>query len=392
MNHSPHTPADTDARRGLSERLINAACAAPLAEWDESRQATADTWIAAYELTVVMGHCQLFGFTPADSSLVSPLYASMVEAALRGSFRQARWTLRHLQSLEGELEESESAIEDHELAIRVLQGRFDLQASRLACQMSLDTYRKAGIPVEPVLDALISTQLGVLDQVDALITEHRGALSLADETFWVANLRDDLAPDAWQPRPWWLSDEIADIRRFHKRLIHAMEDADQQAVRRLTFVPRLVDKPALVETPISIAAELTLAADAQAERDPVELLRFKFVDSRQGDHRGEQITVCFQLRQGQRLENLQALPAEAVVAISLESILPLNEVEIDAAGFAVRTYIIRWGVSAYRVQVRRRVLPESEQVALNGTVETTWGKVKPLFDANEKRLSVRRLQ
>jgi hypothetical protein len=392
MNHSPHTPADTDARRGLSERLISAACAAPLAGWDESRQATADTWIVAYELTVVMGHCQLFGFTPADTSLVSPLYASMVEAALRGSFRQARWTLRHLKSLESELEESESAIADHELAIRILQGRFDLQASRLACQMSLDAYRKAGIPVEPVLDALLSTQLGVLDQVDALITEYRGALSLADETFWVANLRDDLAPDAWQPRPWWLSDEIADIRRFHKRLIHAMEDADQQTVLRLTFVPMLVNTQPPVETPASIAAELKLAADAQSERDPVELLRFVFVDSQQGDHRSEQITVCFQLRQGQRLENLHALPAEAVVAISLEADLPLNDVEINAAGFAVRTYIIRWGVCAYPVEVRRRVLPESERVALNGNVETTWGKVKPLFDADEKQLFVRRLQ
>lgn len=392
MSDSANLPDDLDARRGLTERLLASASAPQLLRWGESKEASRDAWLPAYELTVAMGHCQLFGFNPENSSLVAPIYASMVEAALRGSFHRTNLTLDALRDLDSNLDSSESPLEDHEITIGILESRFDLEACSLACKSTLSAYRSASIAYRPVLDALIKAQERVLGKIDESIWEQRSLLAIADETFWIVNLRGDLPDDVWQPRPWWLCDDIEEFRNFRKVLIRGMESASEQTVLQVFSSPRAEVRSKEDDHQPLPADLLGMAADAQAELPPESLMRFEFIEGQVGEHQAERICVSFELQQGQQGLPTDTLPNEARVTISVEAVVPVADSEIDENGFAVRTYVVRWGVHSHRIQMRRKVFPGTIDIAIQGTAETSWGDIQLLYQAEKKSLFLRRLR
>jgi hypothetical protein len=117
---APHNPQAIDALRNLTERLVDAASSPRLSRWANDHTLKPKEWIPAYELTVAMGHCRLFGFTPKDTSLVAPLVPVMLEGALRGSFREVRWTLNGLKNLERNLQDSDCRDEEFEYIVNTV--------------------------------------------------------------------------------------------------------------------------------------------------------------------------------------------------------------------------------------------------------------------------------
>lgn len=392
MNGDSVKPADVDARRRLTERLVDAATAPQLSRWTEDHQVVPREWVPAYELTVAMGHCRLFGFTPEDETLVAPLVPIMVEAALRGSFRQVRWTLQNLRDLERDLAESDSRLEDYEMAIRILEGRFDLEACRSACRGSLAAYRQAGVAFPSVLLALRGAQDEALQQIDQSMSDQRDLLAVADETYWVENLRGDLEPRAWQPRPWWLGDEIERLRMFQKRFVRSLLAAADEMVVQIPHVPKKVELSADPLPRASDETPMTLAADAQAERPPEELLLFEQPGASEEGTMSDRVSISFRLEQGHQAAAVDALPASAEVTVRLEVDVPRSHLDVAEGERVKRKYVVRWGVQTMAIEVGRTVGAGVDIVQLIGTGRTSWANVKSLFEASEKRVRIRRIE
>lgn len=219
-------PSDVNARRGLEEKLIEAAHSSQLSNWTNDHEHTMQDYAPAFNLTVAMGYCRLFGFTPRDKTLLAPLFPSMLEAALRGSFSTVKRLKDCLKTLEKDLEDSEIDDEMYEFAIRVFVARAELQAFRIAVSECFMAYEKADVHILEVLDSLRSTLDGVMEDLDEEIYQKKDFLAIVAETFWIENFVKDLPEDSWSPRPWWLTPEIVKIRQKQKKLIQRMEKED----------------------------------------------------------------------------------------------------------------------------------------------------------------------
>ncbi|MCM2374426.1 hypothetical protein [Aporhodopirellula aestuarii] len=378
---------DLDDRYSLTENLRRCDSHDALSGWQADTPVTEDSHAPAYHLAVAMGRCLLFDFLPSDERLMTPLYPSMLEAALIGANRVASTTLDWLRSLDEDMQGCETPIEQHELAIRVLQRRFDLHAATLVVDQCIRIETDGANELPVTLTSYRDIVDFALSRLDKEIERERDWLSTADQTYWVENLATDLSSQSWplEDRPWWLGPEIAGLRRELQDIDERFALAGDSQIAVASVVQNLV-APNHGERQDQHASDSTfsLAADADREKPNQQLQSYlhKFSDE-------ESIEIVFEVAAIDGAP--EQLHAETEILVSVEFHTVGEFLTIDSEGVAKRAFVLRWGLYSISVEVKRRVTADAHGVSLLGTSRIPWAAYRPLFEGKEPTIHIRRV-
>ncbi|GIW83340.1 MAG: hypothetical protein KatS3mg105_5147 [Gemmatales bacterium] len=255
-----------DERWGLLERLTTAAeilQGTDIAQHDELAVEAALEWIVVRSLADLFQYHRPEEFRELEERLdhADPnRRREWHRWALLEAMRGARVALRNCQNLDRAIDGAVIDEEAEDIAVSLLELRLELFA--IENQLRSERDRMDSPADWQELFPLLQDLIGWLDEE---IDRWANDLCVADDTFWITNLRSDLKADAWQPRPWWLTDEIESLR-IERRVWQQTID---ERLNRITGQWRVVEErfdllpDVSVEEfqPVEGHAELALAAD-----------------------------------------------------------------------------------------------------------------------------------
>ncbi|MCA9158907.1 MAG: hypothetical protein KDA72_11300 [Planctomycetales bacterium] len=188
-----------------------------------------------------------------------------------------------------------------------------------------------------------------IEDMDRLIDENHEVISVLAETNWIESMKHALPPEAWKPRPWWLSDDL--IEAYDQEMELETEEAhEMQAwIAQLTFspLPRVERKGWASTDEQSVQyAELSLSAmggtfewQSAAEfkgTNPAENYSFKLLFEQQLDFPSfEEVQSAIELNWSS--------------AIGIELVVKPKALEIDTSE---RIYRVRFGLECVDILVR----------------------------------------
>ncbi len=212
---------DTDQFWGLTEDLTDA-----ITHWKELSSPE-----SAFYAALCAGHCRLYQ-VPQSLLAVDDFAAESVFVELfYSAWREVRRMIDLLvvendgesdDKRDGErdaaagLTQLSSGVEARTLALDVLQSRLLLEGLQGFLE---ELQGSAGISSNPTIAESFRQRLAVYEQVlerlDEAIDEHPEQMSLAVQSTWPHNVRMTMPSEAWQPRPWWLTDYANVILEDH---------------------------------------------------------------------------------------------------------------------------------------------------------------------------------
>ncbi|MCA9200040.1 MAG: hypothetical protein KDA87_21025, partial [Planctomycetales bacterium] len=204
----------------------------------------------ACELAICVGLRDLFDVS--DTTIQGILPLRFVGPAVRGVFRRARVFSGQLTKLEvGFWERSPFEIIDD--AEWMLETRLDFEAVKRMLKASIIWSRN--LEAEPEAHAVLveirSDYLlfeSAMEEVDAFLSENSDCVTVLGQTQWLQSLLAALPESALQPRPWWLTDQLA--REFVESDLDARESDHQFG---------------LLETELAFATPVSKSSDSALE-------------------------------------------------------------------------------------------------------------------------------
>lgn len=169
-------------------------------------------------------------------------------------------------------------IEARTLALDVLQSRLLFEGLQLFFE---ELQCSASISSDTAIAESFRQRLAVYQQVlerfDEAIDEHPEQMSLAVQSTWPHNVRMTLPSEAWQLRPWWLTEYANAILEDHQELVQHLTDA--QLAGLIVASPQAqsvsLARPADTVGETQEATDLRLAADSSLSASLHELVEFR---------------------------------------------------------------------------------------------------------------------
>jgi len=260
---------------GISDRLRSAAAEPVLRQWlDDPMRAVWDTERgraieqAACELAISHGNFELFDIPAPGDWRCGMLPPPLAIPAIRGGIARAVRLMQNIDAWESRwLECAEPAIQ-HEMVTSLLEQVMDLRAASLgihgvasdktATDLAEDAVACPNRESLPLSSWLEVFQQAITD-VEEMLDERSGPISVIAETNWALNLETTLPAASWQPRPWWLTDQALVL---WKDFVAGQEDAIdfQRSMLETRLHEAAVDAPQTAE----LAAAFAGPSHAQA--------------------------------------------------------------------------------------------------------------------------------
>jgi hypothetical protein len=172
-----------------------------------------DEWgrSAAY-LLLCWGRCRLFEVPVDQENVLKLLESSLWSAGLSWFWGELNRLLKAVQDEAWLDEDLTLPFVRHAEPLDILKSRLYFQGVRLVLE-------DPSLPDQPAvrLPQHFQQRVGVfvqlLEDFDEAIDTHRDTLCVVAETAWPQNVAITLPEHAWQPRPWWLTEEAVELRR-----------------------------------------------------------------------------------------------------------------------------------------------------------------------------------
>ncbi len=171
-----------------------------------------DEWgrSAAY-LLLSWGRCRLFDVPVDQQTVTSLLESSGWSAGLSWFWGELTRLLKAVQDEAWLDEDLALPFVRHAEPLDILKSRLYLEGVRRVLEDPRLPEQTAGrLPRHFHQRVGVFTQL--LEDLDEQIDNHRDTLCVVAETAWPQNVALTLPEHAWQPRPWWLTAEAAELR------------------------------------------------------------------------------------------------------------------------------------------------------------------------------------
>lgn len=369
---------------GLNARLADAQSNPSLARWNKDSMAAGDSQDAVYQLLVSYGMFRLFQLTPEDQEdreLLEQRFAEEVlVAGINGAIRAAKSIMQLVQELEEQIAAVDDSLEAMEISIGVLESRLDLFAFCAAWNA-----QESGDRWNELLNFYLQ---GDLVDLDAQLENVASLLSIADQTYWVANLRSLMPAESFDPIPWWLTDTMGDLRIADQDLCASFDEADDRFVARLTRSSSGPGVESLDATKRSAEESWSLAASEAADRIAESIASFDGTLNATGE------SFDLDLMSPESIAGIGAWTDTFRLALVLSVSVERNSLRTaDELPESQRVYRCRWGTRWADITVLNESKGESPDVLYRGTASgVEWKKVRPLVLANHKDdLHIRRI-
>lgn len=298
---TPWNPLDIDQFWGLSDDLM-----AGVAQWQADPQPE-----GAFNVLLCLGQFRLFQIPQTPVTVhpfaVENVFVDLFYVAWREVRRMIDLIANETDNDEGLLQSMGGGIEAQALALDILQSRMLFEGLRLALQ-ELSHELKASQPFEVRESFRQRYEVfeQAIEELDDSIDAHPEELALASDSAWPYNVRMTLPQNAWQPRPWWLTEHASHILRDHRDLVRQLSDAGIAGTVRAELVSSGIDwvQPARknIIAEEDEAAEFNLAADISASAAQIRIADF------QGQESSLKITSTISIPSGYKGESLHRLP------------------------------------------------------------------------------------